>query len=81
MTHRDPLIDLIHEYEVAVHVAERMDKVARLQTRHVRHHLSQQRITRNIERYAKENIGRALVKLTRKFSIGNIELEEAMAWW
>ena len=24
MTHRDPLIDLIHEYEVAVHVAERM---------------------------------------------------------
>ena len=60
-------------------VAEGVHEVARLQPAHLRHHHGQQRIAGDIERYAEEDVGAALVQLARQFSIGNVKLEEGMA--
>ena len=60
-------------------VAEGVHEVARLQPAHLRHHHGQQRIAGDIERYAEEDVGAALVELARQFSICDIKLEEGMA--
>ena len=59
-------------------VATGPDEITRLQTADLRHHQGQQRVAGDVERHAQKNIGAALIKLTRQFSIGHIELEQRM---
>ena len=42
-------------------------------------HHGQERVRGDVERYAKEDIGAALVELAAEFSVGHVELEERMA--
>jgi predicted transcriptional regulator len=48
---------------VDMQVAERVDEIARLESRDLRHHQRQQRVTRDVERHAEKQIRAALVKL------------------
>ena len=54
---------LVEMVQVQVRIAERMDKVARLQVRHLRDHQRKQRIRSDVERHAKEEVRAALVEL------------------
>ena len=47
-------VHLLHVVEVDVGIAERVDKITRLQPGHLRHHHQQQGITGNIERHAQK---------------------------
>ena len=55
-----------------------MDEVAGFEPRDLRHHLQQQGIGGDVERYAKEDVGTALVELQAQAAVGNVELEEGM---
>ena len=57
-----------------------MDEFARLEPRHLRHHQRQQRIGRDVERHAEEHVAPALVELAAEPAVGDVELEQAMAW-
>ncbi len=60
-------------------VAQAVHEIARLQARHLRDHHRQQRIGGDVERYAQENVRRALIELTGQSAARDIELEQAMA--
>ena len=70
------LLDVI---EIEVCIAEGVDQLPRLQPGHLRHHHRQQGVGGDVERYAEENIARALIELARQLSVRNVELEQAMA--
>lgn len=70
---------LVEVVEVDVRVASRVDEIAWLEAADLCHHHTEQGVGGDIERYAKEAVGTALVELQREFSIGNIELEEGVA--
>ena len=70
------LVDVV---QIEVGVAERMDEVARLEPAFPRDEMGEQRVARDIERHAEENIRRSLVKLAGKLAFHDIELEQAMA--
>ena len=57
---------LVQVILVDVCIAKGVHELARLQAAHLRHHHRQQRIAGNVEGHAQENVGRALVELTRK---------------
>jgi hypothetical protein len=71
------LLEVVH---VEVRVAEGVDEIAGLEARHLRHHLREQRVARDVERDAKEDVGAALVELAAELSVGDEELEESVAW-
>src|SRR5208337_5629444 len=71
------LIGLLDVVEVEMHVAERVDELARLKVRDLRHHHGEERIGGDVERNAQEHIRRALIKLAGKPSLRDIELEQA----
>ena len=73
------LARLIEVVEVEVGVAERVHEVADLEARHLGHHVGEQRVGRDVERHAEEDVGRALVQLAGQPSVGHVELEERMA--
>ncbi len=54
---------LLEMVEIEVRVAEGVDELAGLQPGHLRHHHGEQRVGRDVERHAEENVGRALVEL------------------
>ncbi len=56
-----------------------MNEVAGLQIGHLRHHHRQQRVTCDVERHAKKDIRRALVKLAGELALGDVELKQAVA--
>ena len=60
-------------------VAQRVDEVARFQARHLCHHLQQQGIRGDVERYAQKSVRTALVQLQAQPSVSHIELEEGVA--
>lgn len=60
-------------------VAQGMDEIAHLEPGHLRYHVGQQRVGRDVEGDAEEDICRALVELARQLSIGDIELEQCVA--
>ena len=64
---------------VQMRIAKRMDKLTGFQSAHLRHHHGQQCIAGDVERYAKEDIGAALVKLAGQFAVGNVKLKQRMA--
>ena len=70
---------LVEVVQVDVCVAQCMDEVARLQSRHLSHHHQQQGIRRDVERYSQKRVGAALVELQAEPSVGDIELEEQVA--
>ena len=78
------LLDVI---QIKMRVTRRVDEVTGTETRHLCHHLEQQRIRGNVERYAQEGVCRALVELQREASlrilsvrIVDIELENGVTW-
>ena len=70
---------LLEVVEIEMRVARGVDKLARLQPAHLRHHLQQQGIARNVERHAEKRVGGALVELQREAAVGHVKLEEQMA--
>ena len=70
---------LLEVVEIEVRVAERVDELAGLQAGHLRHHHRQQRVGRDVERHAEEDVGGALVELARQPALGDVELEQAVA--
>ena len=64
--------------QIEVGVAGGMDEVAGLVTGHLCHHLEQQGVGGDIEGYAEEGVGRALVELERETVTGHVELEDGV---
>src|SRR5690554_598187 len=65
---------------VQVAVAEGVDEFAHFQITLLGDHVGQQRVAGDVERNSQEQVGTALVKLTRQLAVGHIELEQAVAW-
>ena len=56
-------LDLFQMVVVDVRIAQGMYEIACLQAGYLRHHLEQQGLGGDVERYAPENVGTALVEL------------------
>lgn len=69
---------LIQMVQIEMGVAGGMDECAGAQSAHLCHHHAEQGIGGNVERNAEESVGRTLVELERKPSVGHIELEHRM---
>ena len=65
--------------EIKVRVAERVHELTGLKPGHLRHHQRQQRVGGDVERHAEEDVGRALIELTGEPTVGDVELEQAVA--
>ena len=76
---RELLARLVEMIQIEMRIAESVDELARLQTGHLRHHHREQRIGRDVERHAEEDIGRALIELAGELAVADIELEQAVA--
>ncbi len=63
---------------VQVAVPAGPDELARLQVADLCHHQRQQRVAGDVERYAQEDISRALIELTAQLAVCHIELEQRM---
>ena len=70
--------DLLEVVEIDVCIAERVNKIAALETCHLRHHLEQKGIRSDIKRHAKEDIRATLIELQTQFTVRHIELKQAM---
>src|SRR4051794_26134907 len=70
---------LLEVIGVEMRVAERVNKITRLEPAHLRHHHGQQCVGGDVEGQAEEDIGRALVELARQFAVRDVELKQAMA--
>jgi len=77
---RQLFLHLFHMVQVNMRITQRVHKVTQLQITHLGHHHREQCIGCNVERYTKENIRTALIKLAAQFTIGDIELKKRMAW-
>src|SRR6201996_3279935 len=77
---RKLLARLVEMVEIEMRVAEGVHELAGREPRHLRHHHRQQRIARDVERDAQEDLGRALVELAREPAVRDIELEQTVAW-
>ena len=65
---------------VDVAVAARPDEVARLEVALLREHVREERVARDVERDAEEDVGAALVDLAAEsLAAGDVELEERVA--
>ena len=60
-------------------VAAGPDKVTDIQITLLSNHVREQRIARNVKRYAEEDVAASLIKLAGQFSLSHIELEEHVA--
>ena len=56
-----------------------MDELARLQPADLRNHHCEERVGRDVEGDAQENVGAALIELAGELSVGDIELEQTVA--
>ena len=64
--------------QIEVGVACGVDEVAWLVARHLCHHLEQQGVGGDVEGYAEEGVGRALVELERQTVASHIKLEDGV---
>ena len=71
--------DLLDVVVVDVAVAAGPHEVADLEAGHLGDHVGQQRVGRDVERHAEEQVGRALVELAGAAAVGDVELEERVA--
>ena len=69
------LLDVV---QIEVGVACGVDEVARLVARHLCYHLEQQGVGGDVEGYAEEGVGRALVELERQAVASHIKLEDGV---
>ena len=76
---RELFARLLEMVQVKVRIAKSVDEVAGLEAGHLRHHQRQQRVGRDVERNAEEDVPGALVQLTGEPALGDIELEQAVA--
>src|ERR1700730_17797919 len=60
---------LIEMIGIELGVAERVHEVARLQSRHLRHHHGEQRVGGDVEGHAEEHVAGTLVELARQFAV------------
>ena len=60
-------------------IAEGVHEIAGFEAAYLRHHQREQGIGGDVERYAEENVGAALVELAGQFAVRDVELEERMA--
>ncbi len=70
---------LLQMVGVDMGVAQRVDEIARLQPRDLRHHLQQQGVRGDVERDAQEDVGAPLVELQAQPARRHVELEEGVA--
>ncbi len=61
-------------------VAQRVHELAGRELRHLRHHQREQRVGRDIEGHAQKDVRRALIELAGEPALGDVELEQAVAW-
>src|SRR3546814_15812218 len=64
---------------IEVAIAAGPNELVHLQIALLREHVGEQRVARDVERNAEEDVGRALVELERQFAVRDVRLEEAMA--
>ena len=72
-------LHLLYVILVDVDVAEGVYKLSGLQACDLRHHHEQQGIGGDVEGYAEEGVGTALVELQAELAVGHVELEEGVA--
>ena len=70
------LLDVV---QIEMGVTRGVDEVTGLEARHLGHHHQKQGIGGDVERYAEEGVGRALVELERQTVAGHVELEDGVA--
>ena len=70
---------LFFRFQKAVAVAASPDEVAHFQAALLGQHMGQQRVAGDVEGYAQEDVGAALVELAAELSFSHIELEEGVA--
>jgi hypothetical protein len=76
---RELQLRLLDVVLVEMQIAEGVDEIAGLQAADLRDHQREQRVTRDVERHAQENIRAALVKLAAEFAIAHVKLEQRVA--
>ena len=76
---RKLLARLLLVVAVEMRVAERVDELADVEAALARDQMRQQRVARDVEGHAEEQIRRALIELARQPPVRDIELEQAMA--
>ena len=59
-------------------ITEGVNEFTGFEARDLRHHHGEQGIGGDVERYAEEDISRALVELAREFSVRHIKLEKGV---
>ena len=64
---------------VNVHITKSVNEVTRLQAHDLCDHHGEQGIRGDVKRYAKENVGAALIHLAAKFAVNYVELEHRVA--
>src|ERR1700722_1971708 len=72
--------DLLDVVVVDVAVAAGPDELPDSQTSLRSHHVREQRVACDVERHTEEKVGAALVELAGQPPVGDVELEERMAW-
>lgn len=75
------LFHLFNMIIIDMHITKSMNKFSGFQISYLCHHHRKECIRSNIEGNTEEYISRALIQLTRKLPIRNIELKKRMAWW
>ena len=66
------LAGLVEMVAVEVRVAERVDEVPDLEVAHLRDHVREERVRRDVERHAEEEVARALIELAREPAIRDV---------
>ena len=69
---------LVQMIEIQVAVATAPDEIADIQICLLGEHMSEQRVGRDVERYAEEGIRTALVQLAGELAVSNVKLKHAM---
>ena len=70
---------LLNVVGVKMQIAERVNKIARLQTADLRDHPREQRVAGDVERHAQKNIRATLVKLAAQLAVAHVKLEQRVA--
>src|SRR5690349_24360659 len=76
---RDLLARLFAMIEIEMRITEGVHEFARRMVRHLGHHQRHARIRGDIKAHAQTAVGRAAIKLTRKTTMSDIDVEQAMA--
>jgi hypothetical protein len=62
-----------------VEISEGVDEIASLEPAHLRDKVGEERVARDVERHAEEDVGAALVELAAQLAVRDVELEQGVA--